>query len=351
MITTTFKEILDKINEEEFLKNIVSIKDIAYVYLNELNIKDPYDLKRDKPKKKILMDKLEQRTRQLKNFLENQRKFRLSQRIYTNIDYLVNDTIKHIFVTNNDKYLKDQDGNVVTDYKHKKPQKLNSQIRIDEAFGIYTLIKNLKTSGPLIVVEIGFAYGISSLFIGEGIRQNSLEKYKRFPHKEEFAKKSPPKKYDNGNRHIILDPFQYHPEHKWRGVGVKHMNQAQLPFDLRQQLSYIEMANLIDDEKLEGKCSVIFIDGAHAFDYTLMDLFLADKLLKIGGYIIIDDGQMEPVMQALAFCSLNYWHWKLESVIHGNIVIIKKMAIDKHTSGQNHNALFSKNYHKIKPNY
>ena len=33
----------------------------------------------------------------------------------------------------------------------------------------------------------------------------------------------------------------------------------------------------------------IFIDGWHTFDYTLVDMFYADRLLRIGGYLLIDD--------------------------------------------------------------
>jgi hypothetical protein len=33
----------------------------------------------------------------------------------------------------------------------------------------------------------------------------------------------------------------------------------------------------------------VFIDGWHTFDYTLIDFFLADKMLKPGGYVAFHD--------------------------------------------------------------
>ncbi len=39
----------------------------------------------------------------------------------------------------------------------------------------------------------------------------------------------------------------------------------------------------------ENYLDFIFIDGWHTFDYTLIDFFYADKLLRKDGIILIDD--------------------------------------------------------------
>ena len=47
----------------------------------------------------------------------------------------------------------------------------------------------------------------------------------------------------------------------------------------------VNASKLFENESLD----FIFIDGWHTFDYTLVDFFYSDLLLKIGGIIIIDD--------------------------------------------------------------
>jgi|694.fasta_scaffold145898_1 predicted O-methyltransferase YrrM len=54
----------------------------------------------------------------------------------------------------------------------------------------------------------------------------------------------------------------------------------------------------------------IFIDGWHTFDYTLVDMFYADRLLRIGGYLLIDDALHQGPSKAIAYSNKNYKHWK-----------------------------------------
>lgn len=54
----------------------------------------------------------------------------------------------------------------------------------------------------------------------------------------------------------------------------------------------------------EGTFDLIFIDGWHTFDHTLLDCFYATRLLKTGGYLLIDDAAMTPVGRATDYFSL-----------------------------------------------
>lgn len=45
----------------------------------------------------------------------------------------------------------------------------------------------------------------------------------------------------------------------------------------------------------------IFIDGWHTFDHTLLDAFYATRLLRIGGYLLVDDAGMAPVQRACEY--------------------------------------------------
>jgi hypothetical protein len=43
----------------------------------------------------------------------------------------------------------------------------------------------------------------------------------------------------------------------------------------------------------------VFIDGWHTFDHTLIDCFYATKLLKVGGFLLIDDANLLAVSKVV----------------------------------------------------
>ena len=47
----------------------------------------------------------------------------------------------------------------------------------------------------------------------------------------------------------------------------------------------------------------MFIDGWHTFDHTLLDLFYANRWIKVGGYIVIDDCNWSSVAKAVSYFS------------------------------------------------
>jgi predicted O-methyltransferase YrrM len=55
---------------------------------------------------------------------------------------------------------------------------------------------------------------------------------------------------------------------------------------------------------------MIFIDGWHTFDYTLVDFFYANLLLKINGIIIIDDALHNGVKKCVDYLTTNYVFYK-----------------------------------------
>jgi predicted O-methyltransferase YrrM len=56
---------------------------------------------------------------------------------------------------------------------------------------------------------------------------------------------------------------------------------------------------------------LIYIDGWHTFDYTLIDFFYADLLLEVNGMIVLDDIKHPPVKNLLAYVVKNYPHYRL----------------------------------------
>ena len=119
----------------------------------------------------------------------------------------------------------------------------------------------------------------------------------------------------NKNTNLLsIDPFQ---STQWNNSGIEIIKNFK--FENRHKLieekSYIALPELL---KKEEKYDFIFIDGFHTFDYTLIDFFYSDKLLKINGIIIIDDILHNGVKKCINYINTNYEFYK---IIHSPITI------------------------------
>ena len=145
-------------------------------------------------------------------------------------------------------------------------------------------------------IEVGMAFGISAFYI-----------------------------LSNENTDLIsIDPFQ---KIQWNNNGVKLLKQFN--FDTRHECMYSKSYEALPELLTKGKekFDFIFIDGWHTFDYTLIDFFYADKLLKVGGIIIIDDALHKGVEKSVKYISTNYkFYKKLESPI--TVACYKKIKED-----------------------
>jgi len=152
-----------------------------------------------------------------------------------------------------------------------KTHKLHSAIDYNEGEFILNIIKD----NPDIVktLEVGCAYGLSSLFICLGIRRRE------------------------GASHTIIDPFQ---KTSWDGVGIRYLQEAGIDFfRLIETKSEFALPRLLEDK--EGPFDLIFIDGWHTFDHTLLDCFYATRLLRPGGVLVIDDVPFPSVKRVVEF--------------------------------------------------
>jgi predicted O-methyltransferase YrrM len=135
---------------------------------------------------------------------------------------------------------------------------LHSSISVDEGLFIQDVILRIR---PHFSLEIGCAYGVSSLFICQTLKDVGAE------------------------RHIIIDPFQHE---FWKGIGLANLDRAGFLSLIKfySELSYRCLPRL----EIEGvHLDFAFIDGQHTFDYVLVDFFYIDKMLNVGGVIIFDD--------------------------------------------------------------
>lgn len=126
-------------------------------------------------------------------------------------------------------------------------------------------------------LEIGCAYGLSSLYICSAL----------------FQRNSP--------QHTIIDPFQHT---DFDGIGIANLQRAGFNFfELIEVPSEFALPQLVHDRA--NTFDLVFIDGWHTFDHTLLDLFYANRLVKVGGYIVVDDCHMASVSKAVSYFS-NY---------------------------------------------
>jgi predicted O-methyltransferase YrrM len=134
---------------------------------------------------------------------------------------------------------------------------------------------NIIRGDPGIVntLEVGCGYGLSSLFICSALQGR------------------------HGAAHTIIDPFE---NWYWDGVGIKNLEEAGLRFfTLIESKSEFALPTLL--EQGEGAFDFIFIDGWHTFDQTMVDCFYATRLLRVGGYLAIDDVNFPSVRRAVEF--------------------------------------------------
>src|SRR3954454_14884130 len=126
-------------------------------------------------------------------------------------------------------------------------------------------------------LETGMAYGLSTLAIC-GVH-------------EERAR----------GEHVAIDPHQ---SSDWQGIGLLNLERAGLAHRTRViEARSDEALPRLRDEGL--RIDFALIDGLHLFDATLVDFYLIDQLIDVGGVVVFHDTWMPAVAQAMAFVEQN----------------------------------------------
>lgn len=149
--------------------------------------------------------------------------------------------------------------------------RLHSAVDPEEGQFLERIIK----ADPTIkrTLEVGCAYGLSSLHICAGLWGRPAA------------------------RHTILDPFQ---DSQWDGAGIRNLEEAGVDyFEWLEEVSEIALPRLLEER--EGGYDLVFVDGWHTLDHTLLDCFYATRLLRTGGYLVVDDITLPPVRRALGY--------------------------------------------------
>src|SRR5438105_10906307 len=149
------------------------------------------------------------------------------------------------------------------------------------------------SEGARRAIEVGLGYGISALFICEGLCANG----------------------DISARHVVIDPHQ---RTRFADCGLQFLEEA----GVRDMVEHHAEESLITLPRFlsEGRSfDLAFVDGNHRFDGVFVDLVYLGRLVRPGGIVFLDDYQLPAVVRAASFFVANLG-WLLEDV----------SAIDEH---------------------
>lgn len=158
---------------------------------------------------------------------------------------------------------------------------INSQISRAEGLFLQRLVEEIK---PDVSLEIGVAFGISSLFICEVLVRIGTAKH--------IAIDLGPIKKSGSE---VLDRF---------GLGLLNLERCGYAYLVEPYAMPSEIA-LPDLLRRGQRLQFAFIDGWHSFDHALVDFFYINKMLDVGGVVVFHDA-VHPNIRKLVRHVLTY---------------------------------------------
>jgi predicted O-methyltransferase YrrM len=136
-------------------------------------------------------------------------------------------------------------------------------------------------------VEIGLAYGVSALFVCEGLLING---------------------HANA-QHVVIDPFQ---STGYKDCGLQLLDEAGVVdlIEYQEEESQILLPKFLSEGR---RFELAFVDGSHLFERVFLDLIYLGRLIEPGGIIFVDDYQLPAIAKCVSFCLTNL-SWTLEEV-------------------------------------
>ena len=141
--------------------------------------------------------------------------------------------------------------------------------------------------GASRTIEIGLGYGISALYICEGLLRNA----------------------DPAMHHVAVDPHQ---ATRFSDCGLQFLDEAGVArmVEHHTEESQIALPRFLGEAR---SFDFAFVDGNHRFERVFVDLFYLGHLIRSGGIIFLDDYQLPAVARAASFFATNL-NWTLAEV-------------------------------------
>ncbi|HJQ83613.1 MAG TPA: class I SAM-dependent methyltransferase [Candidatus Binatia bacterium] len=147
-------------------------------------------------------------------------------------------------------------------------------LSVERGAYLFELIRDRR---PERTLEIGFAYGISTLHICEALRQNGH------------------------GHHVVIDPLEHT---RFDGLGLRHVEEA----GLSRWMTFYEEPSEYCLARLarEGlRVDVAFDDSGHLFDHVVTEFLFLARLLRLDGLLVVDDVNLPGVGRAVDFLETN----------------------------------------------
>jgi len=158
---------------------------------------------------------------------------------------------------------------------------VHSEISEEDGLFLQDLVRKVD---PMVTLEVGLAFGISALYICDALRIRE------------------------GTRHIAIDPYQRDNDGVWgswgNGIGIANLSRAGFG-DIVQVIEKPSHLALPQLEMARQDVDFAFIDGNHNFDFTLVDFFYIDHILRVGGVVAFDDAFIPRVKKVLRYIATN----------------------------------------------
>jgi predicted O-methyltransferase YrrM len=165
-------------------------------------------------------------------------------------------------------------------------RKISAAVGPKESRHLYFTVRD---NGLQRALEVGCANGLSALAICQALEDGG----------------APPTA-----QLTSIDPFQ---TTQWASTALANLARAGLAHRHRlvEEKSYAALPRLLREVRDGGAplYDAVFVDGMHLFDYTLVDMFYADLLLRVGGVLLVDDARHRGVAPAVDFAK-NWPHFR-----------------------------------------
>jgi predicted O-methyltransferase YrrM len=153
---------------------------------------------------------------------------------------------------------------------------------------------------PAVSIEIGMAYGYSTMFVADAMHEHGYGK------------------------HFAIDPFQ---RTHWKGIALKAVEDLEFGHRVQHVNDY-SLPALVRMHEQGVRAGFVFIDGMHTFDAAFVDFMCADRLLDVGGMIVLDDMWLPSIRKVASFVRANLAHYRVMDTLVTNVFCVMKTGED-----------------------
>jgi predicted O-methyltransferase YrrM len=161
------------------------------------------------------------------------------------------------------------DGKLTFPLRHPDFPHLAVHLDVTEGAFLQSIIRSVK---PRVSLEVGFAYGVSTLYICDALSQ-----------------------LEHAARHIVMDPFQ---RTQWNGVGLRNVQEAGFSeiVEFHEERSECALPRLLEQGT---RIDFALVDGWHTFDQVMVEFYYLNRMLNVGGVIAFDDADRRSVNRVI----------------------------------------------------